>query len=164
MSEGEETKWRLGTEPEEAEEKAAELSSEEDEKKEELRETVQTNVEEIGGGGEGSLITQPEEVPITEAPKKKERITKTRRLAKKKESDSSENMAKISKELERQTNQLARIEKAVMPLQKSINKIDKKSNTVKQLHTKITQLQRKIYSTRNIKQIQGTKKKKKGSS
>ena len=61
MSESEETKWRLGAEPEETEEKAAELSSEEDEKKEELQQTVQTKAEEIGGGGEGSLITRPEQ-------------------------------------------------------------------------------------------------------
>ena len=40
MSESEETKWRLGAEPEEAEEKADKLSSEEDEKKEELQQTV----------------------------------------------------------------------------------------------------------------------------
>ena len=33
MLEGEETKWRLGVEPEQAEERAAELSSEEDERK-----------------------------------------------------------------------------------------------------------------------------------
>jgi len=34
MLEGEETKWRLGVEPEQAEKRAAELSSEEDEQKE----------------------------------------------------------------------------------------------------------------------------------
>ena len=127
-----------------------------------MQDTVQTNAEEIGGGGEGSLITKPEEVPITKAPEKKERITKTRRLAKKKELDSSKNLAKISKELERHTNQLARIEKAIMPLQKSINKIDKQSNTMKQLYTKITQLQSNTHSTSNIKQTQGAKGKKKG--
>ena len=37
MSESEESKWRLGVEPEQAEERAAELSSEEDGKKEELQ-------------------------------------------------------------------------------------------------------------------------------
>ena len=122
---------------------------------------MQTNAEEIGGGGEGSLITKPEEVPITKTPEKKEPRTKTGQVAKKKESDSSKNMAKISKELERQANQLARIEKAITPLQKSINKIDKQSNTIKQLYTLITQLQRNIHSTKNIKQSQGTKRKKK---
>lgn len=34
------------------------------EKKEELQQTIQTNAEEIGGGGEASLITRPEEEPI----------------------------------------------------------------------------------------------------
>jgi hypothetical protein len=74
MSESEETKWRLGAEPEEAVERAAELSSEEDEKKEELQQSVQTKAEEIGGGGEGSLITRLEVLPFTEAPQKNERI------------------------------------------------------------------------------------------
>ncbi|HEU4444604.1 MAG TPA: hypothetical protein VFR94_08020 [Nitrososphaeraceae archaeon] len=69
MSESDETKWRLGAEPEEAEDRAAELSSEKDEKKEKLQHTIQTNVEEIGGGGEGSLITEPEEVQVIEATK-----------------------------------------------------------------------------------------------
>lgn len=77
MSESEETKWRLGIEPEESVERAAELSAEEDEEKEELQQTIQTNAEEIGGGGEGSLIARPQEIPITEAPKKKQRIAKT---------------------------------------------------------------------------------------
>jgi hypothetical protein len=40
MSESEETKWRLGVMPEEAEEGAAKLSSEEDEKKEELQQII----------------------------------------------------------------------------------------------------------------------------
>ena len=62
MSESEETKWRLGAEPEETEEKAAELSSEEDEKKEELQQTIQERAEEIGGGeGEGSLVAESTE-------------------------------------------------------------------------------------------------------
>jgi hypothetical protein len=43
----------------------------EDEKKEELQHTIQTNVEELGGGGEGSLITGPEEIPITEPRRKR---------------------------------------------------------------------------------------------
>src|ERR671910_759261 len=76
MSESEETKWRLGAEPEEAVERAAELSAEEDEKKEELQQTIRSNAEEIGRGGEGSLIARPQELPITEAPKKKQRIAK----------------------------------------------------------------------------------------
>jgi hypothetical protein len=99
MSESEETKWRLdGVEPEEAEERAAELYSEEDENKEELQQTVQTNAEEIGGEGEGSIITRPEEVPITEAQLKNEKIVKTKRPTVKREPDSGTNIAKISKQ------------------------------------------------------------------
>ena len=64
MSESEESKWRLGVEPEQAEERAAELSSEEDGKKEELQQTIQARADEIGGGGgEGSVATGAEEEP-----------------------------------------------------------------------------------------------------
>ncbi|HEU4448066.1 MAG TPA: hypothetical protein VFR94_25575 [Nitrososphaeraceae archaeon] len=56
MSESNETKWRLGVEPEEAKDRAAELTSEEDEKKEELQHTIQTNVEEIGGPAFGDRV------------------------------------------------------------------------------------------------------------
>jgi hypothetical protein len=70
MLEGEETKWRLGVEPEQAEERAAELSSEEDEQKEELQQTIQARADEIGGGGgEGSVVAEPAEEPIADAPK-----------------------------------------------------------------------------------------------
>jgi hypothetical protein len=161
MSESEETKWRLGAESEEAEKRAAELFPEEDEKKEELQQTIQTKAEEIGGGGEGSLITKLEEVPIIEPPKKKERIVKAKQpTVKKIETDSSISMVKISKQLERQANQLARIEKVVLPLQRSVNKMDKQSNTIKQLYTRVIQLQRHILSTKNRKQDQGSQKKK----
>jgi hypothetical protein len=150
MSENEETKWRLGVEPQEAEGRAAELSSEEDEKKEELQQTIQTNVEEIGGGGEASLITRPEEEPITGALQRRERIAKARRPTTKRESDSSMDIAKISKQLEGQSKQLARIEKVILPpLQKSINKIDKQSSTIKQLYNMVTQLQRRIIRSTN---------------
>jgi hypothetical protein len=102
MSESEETKWRLGVMPEEAEEGAAKLSSEEDEKKEELQQTIQAKTEEIGGGeGEGNLVSGPaeEEPIITELPKKKEQKAKGPSL-KKRESDSSKSMANMSKSME----------------------------------------------------------------
>ena len=51
---------------------------------------------------------------------------------------------KISKQLERQAAQLARIEKVVLPLQKSFNRIDKQSNTIKQPYSEVTQLQKQI--------------------
>jgi hypothetical protein len=158
MSESEETKWRLGAEPEEAVERAADLSAEEDEKKEELQQTIQTNAEEIGRGGEGSLIARPQEIPITEAPKKKQRIAKAEHPTVKIEPDSSK--VKISKQLERQAAHLARIEKIVLPLQKSVNRINKQSNTIKQLYTVVTQLQMQIRSTKNRKQNQGAQKRK----
>ena len=108
MLEGEETKWRLGVEPEQAEERAAELSSEEDEQKEELQQTIQARADEIGGGGEGSIATGAEEEPITEVLKKKERKAKALTV-KKSEPNTSKDM---TKQIERQANQLARIEKA----------------------------------------------------
>ena len=158
MSESEETKWRLGAEPEEAVERAAELSAEEDEKKEELQQTIQTNAEEIGRGGEGSLIARPQEIPITEAPKKKQRIAKAEHPTVKIEPDSSKSMVKISKQLERQAAHLARIEKIVLPLQKSVSRINKQSNTIKQLYNVVTQLQMQMRSTKNGKQNQGVQR------
>ena len=158
MSESEETKWRLGAKPEEAVERAAELSAEEDEKKEELQQTIQSNAEEIGRGGD--LIARPQEIPITEAPKKKQRIPKAEHPTVKIEPDSSKIMVKISKQLERQAAHLARIEKIVLPLQKSVNRINNQSSTIKQLYTVVTQLQMQIRSTKNRKQKQGVQKRK----
>ena len=161
MSESEETKWRLGAEPEEAVvHKAAELSAEEDDKKEELQQSIQTNAEEIGRGGEGNLIARPQEVPITEARKKKQRIAKAEHPTVKIKPDSSKSVVKISKQLERQAAHLARIEKIVLPLQKSVNRINKQSNTIKQLYAVVTQLQIQIRSTKNRKQNQGVQKRK----
>ena len=158
MSESEETKWRLGAEPEEAVERAAELSAEEDEKKEEFQQTIQTNAQEIGRGGEANLIARPQKIPITEAPKKKQRIAKAEHPTVKKEPDSSKSMVKISKQLEGQAAHLAKIEKIVLPLQKSVNRINKQVSTIKQLYTVVTQLQMQIRSTKNRKQNQGAQK------
>ena len=158
MSESEETKWRLGVEPEQAEERAAELSSVEDEQKEELQQTIQAKADEIGGGGEGSIVAEPAEEPIANAPKKKERKAKVLTV-KKSEPDTSKDM---TKQIERQTNQLIRIEKAITSLQKSINKIDKQSNTIKQIYVVVTQIQRQIRSSKNQKQNQTTRTKKVG--
>jgi len=138
------------------------LSSEENENKEEFQQTIQTKAEEIGGGREGSLITRPQEVLITEAPKKEKRIAKAKHPTVKRESYFTKSDIKISKQPERQADQLARIEKVLLPLQKSVNKIDKQSNTIKQLYTEVTELQRQMRSTKNQKQIQDTQKKKKG--
>jgi prefoldin subunit 5 len=65
----------------------------------------------------------------------------------------------MTKQIERQANQLARIEKAITSLQKSINKIDKQSNTIKQICVVVTQIQRQIRSSKNRKQVQATRKK-----
>jgi hypothetical protein len=160
MSESEETKWRLGAEPEEAVEKAAELSAEEDEKKEELQQSIQPNAEGIGRRGEGSLIARPQEVPITEARKKKQRIAKAEHPTVKIKPDSSKSMVKISNQLEGQAARLARIEKIVLPLQKSVNRINKQSNAIMQLYAVVTQLQMQIRSTKDQKQNQGIQKRK----
>jgi hypothetical protein len=83
---------------------------------------------------------------------------------KKRVPDSTKSMVNISKQLERQATQLARIEKVVLPLQKSVNRIDKQSNTMKQLYTVATQLQRQVRSTKNRKQNQGVQRKRRGKS
>jgi chromosome segregation ATPase len=155
MLESEETKWRLGVEPEQAEERAAELSSEEDTKKEELQQTIQARADEIGGGGEGSIVAEPTEEPIADTPKKKERKAKAL-TAKKSKPDTSKSM---EKQIERHANQLTRIEKAITSLQKSVNEVDKQSNTIKQIYVVVTQLQKQIRSSKNQKQVQALQKK-----
>jgi hypothetical protein len=159
MSESEETKWRLGVQSEEAEERAAELSAEEDVEKEQLQQKVQTKAEELGSGGEGSLVTRPGG-PIVETHPKGKQATKTKRQASRRELSSNIDMTKISRQLERQANQLARIEKVILPFQKSVNKIDRQSDTIKQLFTQILQIQRHIRKTKSQgkKPARGSKK------
>ena len=96
----------LGVEPDQAEERAAELSCEEDGKKEELQQTIQARADEIGGG-EGSIAIGAEKEPITEVPKKKERKAKALIVKKESEPETSKDM---TKQIERLANQLTRIE------------------------------------------------------
>jgi hypothetical protein len=155
MSENEEMKWRLSTETGQEEDKAASASasaSEEQQEKEALQETVQAKAEDIAGGeGEASLLTKPEEeVPITDKQyqsttkeKKTKKPSKAKVLTKKKEYDNA-NLTGISRQLEKQSNQLVKIEKVLQPLQKSFNKIDRQSITIKQLYSVVMQLRREI--------------------
>ncbi len=149
MSENEETKWRLGTETGQEEDKSS-SSSEEEYEKEALQERVQAKAEDIAGGGEASLLTKQEEVPITDKQyqstikeKRTKKPSKAKVLTKKKESDNA-NLTGISKQLEKQSNQLVKIEKVLQPLQKSFNKIDRQSTTIKQLYSVVMQLQREL--------------------
>jgi hypothetical protein len=70
----------------------------------------------------------------------------------------------MSKQLEKQSEQLARIEKVVQSLQNSFNKIYRQSNTIKQLYGIVTQLQRQIHRQiqQQQKQQQQRTQKKKG--
>jgi hypothetical protein len=149
MSESEETKWRLSPEIDKTEENAEVVTaslSEDEQKKDELQQRIQTKAENIGGG-EGSHVTRPEEVP--EAPRKqkgtKSKLKYTAR--KKRESDTNN----ISKQLKRQADQLTRIEKVILPLQKSVNRIEKQSNAIKQLYSSVTYLQRHVRLSQNRK-------------
>jgi hypothetical protein len=147
MSENEETGWRLSVETgQEEKERAAGPLAEDEKQEEELQQKVQAKAEDIAGGGEASLVTKPE-VPIIEPTKQGRKVMKkslkARAATKKKESNN--NLATISKQLEKQANRLVRIEKLIQPLQKSFNKIDKQSNTIKQLYTILTQLQRQMH-------------------
>lgn len=151
MSESEETKWRLSPEIDKTEENAEVVTaslSEDEQKKDELQQRIQTKAENIGGG-EGSNVTRPEEVPVAEAPRKqkgtKSKLKYTAR--RKRESDTNN----ISKQLERQADQLTRIEKVILPLQKSVNRIEKQSNTIKQLYSSVTYLQRHVRLSQNRK-------------
>jgi|SRR5215217_1055814 len=154
MSENEEMKWGLSTETGQEEDKASSSSSsEEQHEKEALQKTVQAKAEDIaGGGGEASLLTKPEEeeVPITDKQyqsttkeKKTKKPSKAKVLTKKKEYDNA-NLTGISRQLEKQSNQLVKIEKVLQPLQKSFNKIDRQSITIKQLYSVVMQLRREI--------------------
>ena len=71
-------------------------------------------------GGEGSVVAEPAEEPIADAPKKKEMKAKSLTV-KKSESGTSKD---ITKQIKRQASQLTKIEKAITSLQKSVNKID----------------------------------------
>ena len=151
MSESEETKWRLSPEIDKTEENAEVVTaslSEDEQKKDELQQRIQTKVENIGGG-EGSHVTRPEEVPVAQAPRKqkgtKSKLKYTAR--KKRESDTNN----ISKQLKRQADQLTRIEKVILPLQKSVNRIEKQSNAIKQLYSSVTYLQRHVRLSQNRK-------------
>ena len=66
----------------------------------------------------------------------------------------------MSKQLEKQSRQLARIEKVVQSLQSSFNKIDRQSNTRKQLYGVVTQLQRQVHRKIQQQQRQRTQRKK----
>jgi hypothetical protein len=159
MSENEETGWRLSVETgQEEKERAAGPLAEDEKQEEELQQKVQAKAEDIAGGGEASLVTKPEEVPIIEPTKQGRKVMKkslkARAATKKKESNN--NLATISKQLEKQANRLVRIEKLIQPLQKSFNKIDKQSNTIKQLYTIVTQLQRQL-SHRQLQQQRSRK-------
>jgi hypothetical protein len=160
MSESEETKWRLSPEIDKTEENAEVVTaslSEAEQKKDELQQRIQTKAENIGGG-EGSNVTRSEEVPVAEASRKqkgtKSKLKYTAR--RKRESDTNN----ISKQLERQADQLTRIEKVILPLQKSVNRIEKQSNTIKQLYGSVTYLQRHVRLSQNRKPK--TKRLKKG--
>ena len=66
----------------------------------------------------------------------------------------------MSRQLEKQSRQLARIEKVIHSLQSSFNKIDRQSNTMKQLYGTVTQLQRQVHRQIQQRQQRRTQKKK----
>ena len=68
----------------------------------------------------------------------------------------------MSKQLEKQSNQLVKIEKLLQPLQKSFNKIDRQSTTVKQLYSVVIQLQREIDCQKKTTISHSKKARKKG--
>jgi hypothetical protein len=163
MSESEETEWRLRSTETKQEDKVS--SSLEWKEREDLQERVQAKAEAIGGGsggGEGSLVTKLEEIPATEDTKQggktMKKSLKTEGAIRKKESKN--NLATISKQLEKQANQLARIEKLIQASQKSFHTIDKQSNTIKKLYTIVTQLQRRQTVLSHFLQQQKSNRKK----
>jgi hypothetical protein len=164
MSESEETEWRLRSTETKQEDKVLSPSLE-GKNRADLQERVQAKAEAIGGGsggGEGSLVTKLEEIPATEDTKQggktMKKSLKTEGAIRKKESKN--NLATISKQLEKQANQLARIEKLIQASQKSFHTIDKQSNTIKKLYTIVTQLQRRQTVLSHFLQQQKSNRKK----
>jgi hypothetical protein len=157
MSESEETEWRLRSTETKQEDKVSSLLLE-GKNGDDLQERVQAKAEAIGGGGggEGSIVTKPKEIHAAEDTKQvgktMRKSLKTEGATRKKESNN--NLATISKQLEKQANQLARIEKLIHALQKSFHTIDKQSNTIKKLYTIVTQLQRRQTHPRHFLQEQ----------
>jgi len=68
----------------------------------------------------------------------------------------------ISRQLEKQSNQLVKIEKVLQPLQKSFNKIDRQSITIKQLYSVVMQLRREIDRQKKTTTTSHSRKSKKG--
>ena len=118
-----------------------------------------------------SLLTKPEEeLPITDKQyqsttkaKKRKKPSKAKVLTKKKQSDNA-NLTGMSKQLEKQSNQLVKIEKLLQPLQKSFNKIDRQSTTVKQaiLHGNSITERNRSSEKNNNKPLKKSKKERKG--
>jgi hypothetical protein len=161
MSENGEAEWRAAGGAEAAqEEKAAAPTeeNEEEEKKEELQQRVQARAEDLGGE-DASLITETKyESPSKEARKTRKSSKKSKAVTPKKDII---NLISMSKQLEKQSRQLARIEKVIQSLKSSFNKIDRQSNTMKQLYGTVTQLQRQIHrQIQQRQQLQRTQKKK----
>ena len=123
MTENEEIKWRLRSGNWPGRRKSIIRKS--SRKKEALQQRVQGKAEDIAGGGEASLLTKPEEeVPITykqyrstTKAKKRKKPSKAKILTKKKQSDNA-NLTGMSKQLEKQSNQLVKIEKATSTITK----------------------------------------------
>jgi hypothetical protein len=159
MSEDKETGWRaVGGAEEVRQKEIAAATTKEENDDEELQQRVQARAEDLGGE-EASLITETEEgevIPITEtkyeSPSKKAR--KTRKSSKSKAAIPKKdiNLISMSKQLEKQSRQLARTEKVIQSIQSSYNKIYRQSNTMKQLYGVVTQLQRQMQ--RQIQQRQ----------
>jgi hypothetical protein len=123
---------------------------EEEQKQEELHEGEETTVEEKHEGVEAIRSTEEvakEKAPEQEEEKVKVNVKQTRKkkmapMSKRKEEKLS--ITGVAKQLEKQTNYLARLEQVLKPLVKLGKGLDLHSKIVKEIATSVKQLERQI--------------------
>lgn len=123
---------------------------EDEQKQEELHEGEETTVEEKRKGVE--TITSTEEVVKEKAPEQEEEKVKVniKQTRKKKMAPKSKrkkeklSITGVAKQLEKQTNYLARLEQVLKPLVKLGKGLDLHSKIVKEIATSVKQLERQI--------------------
>jgi hypothetical protein len=124
----------------------------EEQNEEVIQEGAEARVEERGKGVEAIRSTAEEEEQETIAKKKirkqeeKEKVKKPKKkkAPKSKRKEGKFDIAGISKQIEKQSNYLARLEQVLQPLRKLAKDLDVQSKVVKEINTSVRQLQRQL--------------------
>jgi uncharacterized protein (DUF3084 family) len=103
-----------------------------------------------------STVEEEKQFPEQE----KEEVKKPmKKKAEPKRKEGEFSIAGISKQLEKQTNFLVRLEKVLPPLRKLVNDLDVQSKTVKEINTSTKQLQKQILKIQGAIQKGNVRKK-----